>query len=72
MAQPLPPRTESDSFGPIDVPGDALWGAQTARSLHFFAIGTQRMPLELVHALAQVKRAAAEVKIGRASCRERV
>ena len=61
MAQPLPPRTESDSFGPIDVPGDALWGAQTARSLHFFAIGTQRMPLELVHALAQVKRAAAEV-----------
>ena len=61
---PRPPRTESDSFGPIDVPGDALWGAQTARSLHFFAIGAQRMPLEIVHALAQVKRAAAEVNAG--------
>ena len=54
-------RTETDSFGPIDVPGDALWGAQTARSLRFFSIGEQRMPLAIVHALAQVKRAAAEV-----------
>ena len=52
-------RTESDSFGPIDVPADALWGAQTARSLHFFAIGEQRMPIEIVHALAHVKWAAA-------------
>ena len=52
-------RTESDSFGPIAVPADALWGAQTARSLHFFAIGEQRMPLELIHALAWVKWAAA-------------
>ena len=57
----LQPRTETDSFGPIEVPGDALWGAQTARSLRFFAIGEQRMPLDIVHALAQVKRAAAEV-----------
>jgi len=56
-----PHRTETDCFGPIDVPGDALWGAQTARSLQFFAIGDQRMPLAIVHALAQVKRAAAEV-----------
>ncbi len=52
-------RTETDSFGPIDVPVDALWGAQTARSLHFFAIGEQRMPLPVVHALALVKWAAA-------------
>ncbi len=52
-------RTESDSFGPIDVPAGALWGAQTARSLHFFAIGEQRMPLEVIHALAWVKWAAA-------------
>ena len=52
-------RTESDSFGPIDVPADALWGAQTARSLHFFAIGEQRMPREVIHALAWVKWAAA-------------
>ena len=54
-------RTESDSFGPIEVPLEALWGAQTARSLHFFAIGAQRMPLEVVHALAWVKWAAARV-----------
>ena len=52
-------RTESDSFGPIDVPADALWGAQTARSLHFFAIGEQRMPPALVHSLAWVKWGAA-------------
>ena len=54
-------RTESDSFGPIEVPADALWGAQTARSLHFFAIGQQRMPLEVIHALAWLKWAAAGV-----------
>lgn len=54
-------RKEVDSFGSIDVPDDALWGAQTARSLRFFAIGEQRMPLDIVRALAQVKRAAAEV-----------
>lgn len=55
-------RTETDSFGPIEVPGGALWGAQTARSLHFFAIGEQRMPLAIVHALAQVKHAAAHAE----------
>lgn len=55
------PRTETDSFGPIEVPGGALWGAQTERSLRFFAIGEQRMPSAIVHALAQIKRAAAEV-----------
>ncbi|MES2958368.1 MAG: class II fumarate hydratase [Pseudomonadota bacterium] len=54
-------RTESDSFGPIEVPADALWGAQTARSLRFFAIGSQRMPIAIVHALAEVKHAAAAV-----------
>lgn len=56
-----PTRTETDSFGAIEVPAHALWGAQTERSLRFFDIGTQRMPLGIVHALAQVKRAAAEV-----------
>ena len=64
---PLPPgatRTEHDSFGPIAVPIDALWGAQTERSRRFFAIGQQRMPLAIVHALAEVKRAAAEVNLG--------
>jgi fumarate hydratase, class II len=54
-------RTEKDSFGPIDVPADRLWGAQTQRSLHHFHISTERMAPELVAALAQVKRAAAAV-----------
>ena len=54
-------RIESDSFGPIELPANALWGAQTARSLHFFAIGNQRMPIEVIHALAWVKWAAAGV-----------
>ena len=54
-------RVETDSFGPIEVAADALWGAQTERSRRFFAIGEQRMPSAIVHALAQIKRAAAEV-----------
>ena len=54
-------RMEADGFGAIDVPAAALWGAQTARSLRFFAIGDQRMPLELIHALGWVKWAAAQV-----------
>jgi fumarate hydratase class II len=54
-------RTETDSFGSLELPADALWGVQTARSLHFFAIGTQRMPMEIVHALALIKWAAATV-----------
>ncbi len=56
-----PTRTERDTFGPIEVPADRLWGAQTQRSLQFFAIGGDRMPMELVMALAEVKRAAAIV-----------
>jgi fumarate hydratase, class II len=54
-------RIEKDSFGPIEVPASHLWGAQTQRSLHHFHISTERMPPELVAALAQVKRAAAAV-----------
>ncbi len=54
-------RTESDSFGPIEVPAHALWGAQTARSLKFFAIGTQSMPVPIIHALAWIKWAGALV-----------
>ncbi len=54
-------RTEKDSFGPIEVPAERLWGAQTQRSLHHFHISTERMAPELVAALAQVKRAAAAV-----------
>ena len=54
-------RTETDSFGPIDVPHDRHWGAQTQRSIENFRIGTERMPLPLIRALGLVKRAAAEV-----------
>jgi len=54
-------RIERDTFGPIEVPADRMWGAQTQRSLQFFSISTERMPDELISALAQVKRAAAIV-----------
>src|SRR5687768_11230152 len=60
-------RSETDSFGPIDVPGDAYWGAQTQRSIENFPFGPREvMPAELVHALGFVKQAAARVnaKIG--------
>ncbi|HEU0219674.1 MAG TPA: class II fumarate hydratase [Gallionella sp.] len=52
-------RTERDSFGPIEVPAERLWGAQTQRSLQYFHISTERMPQELILALATVKRACA-------------
>jgi fumarate hydratase class II len=55
------PRIEKDSFGDIAVPGDRLWGAQTERSLHHFDISTEKMPPELIRALALVKRCAAVV-----------
>lgn len=54
-------RIERDTFGEIAVPTDRLWGAQTQRSLQFFAISTETMPRELLHALALVKQACAEV-----------
>ncbi|MCC2111872.1 MAG: class II fumarate hydratase, partial [Hyphomicrobiales bacterium] len=52
-------RTETDSFGPLEVPSDKYWGAQTQRSLGNFKIGNETMPLPLVRALGIVKRAAA-------------
>lgn len=54
-------RTERDSFGPIEVPAERLWGAQTQRSLEHFDISTERMPDELILALATVKSACARV-----------
>jgi fumarate hydratase class II len=55
-------RTETDSFGPIDVPSDAYWGAQTQRSIENFPFGArEQMPVEVVHALGFVKQAAARV-----------
>jgi fumarate hydratase class II len=54
-------RIEKDTFGPIEVPADRLWGAQTQRSLQNFAISGERMPAALLKALALVKKAAALV-----------
>jgi fumarate hydratase class II len=54
-------RTETDTFGPIEVPADRYWGAQTERSHRNFRIGTERMPKALIRALGIIKRAAAEV-----------
>jgi fumarate hydratase, class II len=53
-------RVETDSFGPIEVPQDRYWGAQTERSRQNFRIGKDRMPIEIVHALGIVKLAAVE------------
>ncbi len=62
IAMTNPTRTESDSFGPIAVPADAYWGAQTQRSIENFPFGAgERMPVELIHGLALVKQAAARV-----------
>lgn len=54
-------RIERDSFGQIDVPANRLWGAQTQRSLVHFAISDERMPMALILALVEVKRAAARI-----------
>ena len=56
-------RSEKDSMGAIDVPADKLWGAQTQRSLEHFRISTEKMPTELIRALALTKRAAAKVNV---------
>src|SRR5260370_14763833 len=61
MASPSDERIESDSMGPIAVPGDVYWGAQTARSLIYFNIGRDTMPAELIHAFGVLKKAAALV-----------
>jgi fumarate hydratase, class II len=54
-------RIERDTFGPIEVPADRLWGAQTQRSLQNFAISGERQPMEIIRALAQIKRSSAVV-----------
>ena len=58
---PRKTRTETDTFGPIEVPADRYWGAQTERSRRNFLIGEERMPQPLTRALGMIKRAAAEV-----------
>ena len=52
-------RTEKDSLGPVEVPYDALWGAQTQRSLQFFAIGSETFPVDFIRSFITVKKAAA-------------
>ncbi|HEX7882533.1 MAG TPA: class II fumarate hydratase [Afipia sp.] len=56
-------RTETDTFGPIEVPADRYWGAQTERSKHNFRIGIERMPMSIVRALAIVKLASAQTNL---------
>ncbi|WP_347266215.1 class II fumarate hydratase [Paracoccus sp. (in: a-proteobacteria)] len=56
-------RTETDSFGPLEVPGDKYWGAQTQRSIQNFPIGWERQPVAIVRALGVIKQAAAEVNM---------
>ena len=56
-------RTETDTFGPIEVPADRYWGAQTERSKHNFRIGNERMPMAIVRGLAIVKLAAAQTNL---------
>ena len=56
-------RSESDSFGPIDVPADRYWGAQTQRSIANFPIGWEHQPPAIVHALGTIKQACARVNM---------
>src|ERR1700748_936928 len=56
-------RTETDTFGPIEVPSDRYWGAQAQRSLGNFKIGWEKQRLPIVRALGVIKRAAAETNM---------
>ncbi len=57
-------RTETDSFGPLEVPADRYWGAQTQRSIQNFPIGWEKQPVAIVRALGVIKQAAAEANMG--------
>jgi len=63
MTDKNPYRIETDSFGDIEVPADAYWGAQTQRSLQNFDIGTEKMPAPLVRALGIQKKASAQANM---------
>jgi fumarate hydratase, class II len=56
-------RTETDSFGPLDVPADKYWGAQTQRSIQNFPIGWERQPVAIIRALGVIKKACATVNV---------
>jgi len=57
-------RTETDSFGPLEVPSDKYWGAQTQRSLMNFPIGWEKQPVAIVRALGVIKKACAQANMG--------
>jgi fumarate hydratase, class II len=63
MTDKIPTRTETDTFGPIDVAADRYWGAQAQRSLGNFKIGWEKQPLPVIRALGIIKRAAAETNM---------
>ena len=56
-------RTETDSFGPLEVPADKYWGAQTQRSIMNFPIGWEKQPVAIVRALGVIKKACAQANI---------
>ena len=56
-------RTETDSFGPLEVPVDKYWGAQTQRSLMNFPIGWEKQPIAIVRALGVIKKACAQANM---------
>jgi fumarate hydratase class II len=56
-------RTETDSFGPLEVPADKYWGAQTQRSIMNFPIGNERQPVSIIRALGVIKKACANVNV---------
>ena len=63
MTDKTPTRSETDTFGPIDVAADRYWGAQAQRSLGNFKIGWEKQPLPVIRALGIIKRAAAETNM---------
>ena len=65
-------RTETDTFGPLEVSADRYWGAQTQRSLGNFKIGWEKQPIPVVRALGVVKRAAAEANMALGKLDERI
>ena len=63
-------RTETDSFGPLEVPSDKYWGAQTQRSIINFPIGWEKQPIAIVRALGVIKKACAQANVALGSLDE--
>ena len=63
-------RTETDSFGPLEVPADKYWGAQTQRSIMNFPIGWEKQPIAIVRALGVIKKACAQANVAQGSLDE--